>query len=338
VLRAAPGGGPTVAGPLHTSGNRILDANGAPVVLRGVNFFGLEAGSSPTFLAQTDAVQAKQWGATMVRIALGQQLWLAGSCDYDPKYQAAVDQMVNWVTSLGMVAMLDLHWLSPGTSCTTGGPRVMADDPGSIQFWQQVAARYAGNPLVVFDLYNEPHDISNSVWLNGGQVTDTSSGIVYQAAGMQALYDAVRSTGATNLVFVSGTNWADTPPTTLVRGSNIVYAVHAYTCSIPWQVPPQCTTANALDPSSILNRWLTLSQSEPVAVTEFGWPTPFDGTYMANVVTYAQHYGWSWSAFAWDGENSSAWTLLAQVPPGGTFQPSPAGMPILAALAGLPLR
>lgn len=335
-LESAPGSSSAVVGPLHTSGNQVLDANGSPVILRGVNMFGLQSSDNPLVLSANNVAQAKQWGANFVRIALSQQLWLSSSCGYDPNYAAAVDKMVDLVTSSGMVALLDLHYLTPGSGCGPGGAQPMADAPGSTQFWQQVAARYAGNPLVAFDLYNEPENIPASVWLSGGQIYDPYTGSDYQAAGMQQLYDAVRSTGAANIVFISGDNWGNTPPSQLVRGSNIVYAAHAYTCPVPNKLPPQCTTPSPYDPSSILGQWVTLSQQVPVAVTEFGWPTQADGTYMANVVAYATAHGWGWSAFAWDGDNTSPWSLLGQVPAGGTFEPTPSGAPVLAALAGLP--
>lgn len=337
VLQSAPGGGsPSEVGPLRTSGNAILDGQGHKVVLQGVNAFGLQASDDPAVLSEAQIVQAKQWGANMVRIALGEQLWLTSSCTYDPKYEAAVDEMVNWVTSLGMVALLDLHFNQIGSGCPAAGPEVMADYPGSVDFWQQVASHYASNPLVAFDLYNEPHNISDSVWLNGGTVT-TGQGITFQAAGMQQLYDAVRSTGATNLVVVSGNNWANEVPTQLVQGTNIAYAVHAYTCTQPWQVPPQCTTPNPYDPSSILQPWVAFGHTEPVLVTEFGWPNPDSGTYIRNVIAFAQAQGWGWSPFIWYGTTSSPWSLVAQMPASGPFEPMPSGMPVLAAFSGLPL-
>jgi hypothetical protein len=58
-----------------------------------------------------------------------------------------------------------------------------------------------------------------------------SDGVAWQAAGMQQLYDAIRGQGALNLVFVSGNDWASTPPpaSSLVQGFNLVYAAHEYT-------------------------------------------------------------------------------------------------------------
>jgi hypothetical protein len=143
----------------------------------------------------------------------------------------------------------------------------------------------------------------------------------------------VRATGSENLVFISGNNWANTPPPTPVTGSNIVYAVHYYTC--PSAAPPGCTNPNPYDPSQDLNRWTTLSATEPVMITEFGWPSQRSGTYNANVIAYATEQGWGWSAFAWeDRQYTTEWDLNASWLSGGTAEPSPSGMPVLLALAG----
>jgi hypothetical protein len=61
----------------------------------------------------------------------------------------------------------------------------------------------APEPAVVFDLYNEPHDISWACWRDG---CTTSGG--WQAAGFQSLVNAVRATGATQPVLVAGNGWA----------------------------------------------------------------------------------------------------------------------------------
>lgn len=327
---------PAVTGPLHTSGNQIVDANGRPVTLRGVVLQGLEASSTAPGVTYRSVLEAKAWGANFIRLPLGEQFWLSTNqnCDYDPNYESRVDQVVNWITSLGMVVLLDLHYntVAPAGTCEVGAQHDMADASQAIPFWSQVAARYAANPLVAFDLYNEPHGISDAVWLNGGTTTDAYGGETYVAAGMQQLYSAVRSTGADNLVFISGNNWANDVPSALVSGINIVYAVHAYTC--PASAPPSCTNSSPYDPSQILNGWVGLSASQPVVVTEFGWPSQSDGTYNANVISYATSHGWGWSAFAWEQLTyPSAWDLAATWLSDGTAVPSPSGMPVLCALA-----
>jgi hypothetical protein len=238
---------PAVVGPLHTSGNEIVQANGQPVTLRGVVLPGLEQTGTmaDTGVSQQAISEAKAWGANFVRVSLGEQFWLSSNCDYVPGYESEVDKVVGWITSLGMVALLDLHTNTIG-GCQTGSQHNMADEAQSPTFLSDLAARYGNpsspeySPLVAFDLYNEPHDISASVWLNGGATTDASTGIAYEAAGMQQLYDAVRNAGSNSLTFISGDNWASAPPSTLVSGNNIVYAAHYYTC--PSAAPPACST------------------------------------------------------------------------------------------------
>ncbi|HUI03197.1 MAG TPA: cellulase family glycosylhydrolase, partial [Acidimicrobiales bacterium] len=329
LLRNAGPSVPAVVGPLQVRGNQVVAADGRPVVLRGTELYGLDSSSSPASVTASAVAAARAWGANVVRVALGEQLWLPTSCAYDPGYAAAVDRAVDWITTAGMVAVLELQdsIVSPG--CPAGGPHDMADNPGSLVFWSQVASRYASNPLVAFDLYNEPHDISDAVWLSGGLVTDTATGAVYEAAGMQQLYDAVRSTGAQNLVLVSGNNWANTVPSAPVQGTNVVDAVHAYTC--PNQPPPSCATPDPADPTRILSQWVGVGASHPVMVSEFGWPSTGDGTYMANVIAYAAAHGWGWSAFAWDA--TAPFGLLSTDPSSATAEPAPSGMPVLAALA-----
>ena len=79
-------------------------------------------------------------------------------------------------------------------------------DRNSLAFWKEVAAAYKNHPAVIFDLYNEPHDVSWDVWRNGGKVTEKDEGrpeaSEFEAVGMQALLDAVRATGAKNVVIV----------------------------------------------------------------------------------------------------------------------------------------
>jgi hypothetical protein len=319
-----------VDGPLRTVGNQILDAKGHKVQLRGIQRYGLEAdGYNPNF-DQNDIAHAKQWGANFIRISLGEERWVAGSCGYDPSYVSKVDSIVRWVTQLRMVALLDLHF-NTITPCSKPGLQKMADAPGATTFWRQVAERYGSNPLVAFDLYNEPHDIPDAIWRNGGPVNQ--GGVTFVAAGMQQLYDAVRGVGASNLVFVSGNQWATRfPGDALINGYNVVYAVHAYTC--PQTPPPRCSSPDPYNAPQLLSSWVGPSATAPVVLTEFGWPDPKDGRYISNVINFADEHGWGWGVFAWDGNTGGQFDLLADVGPGANYEPSPAGMAVIAGLAG----
>jgi hypothetical protein len=312
--------------PFHTLGNVIKDANNNAIILRGVEREGTEKNGFPS---DAEIGHIAAWGVNIVRIPLDESLWLNTCLSMRPSnvptYPGAVDAEVNSITGRRMVALLELNFNVTKT-CGTSGAQPMADAQFSETFWRQVAARYKNNPWVAFDLYNEPHDISDGVWLNGGQVS--TGMLTFQAEGMQQMYGVIRNTGATNLIFVSGKHWANDPASTLVAGTNIVNAVHYYTC--PEYPPPQCTTANPYDPSPILSRWHTVGLSQPVMVTEFGWPNGQDGTYNANVIADAEVDGWGWIAFAFDGTSSGLFNLITDT---STYGPAPAGVPVKKGLA-----
>jgi aryl-phospho-beta-D-glucosidase BglC (GH1 family) len=340
VLNAIGSSTAPVVGPLHTAGDQIVQANGQPVALHGVVLDGLEA--TPTSIGsgvtEQAVIEAKAWGANFVRVPLGEQFWLSSNCEYAPGYEATVDQVVKWITSLGMVALLDLHFNTVG-GCEVGAQHNMADEAQAPTFWSEVASRYGNpssaeySPLVAFDLYNEPHNISNSIWLNGGETTDIYAPYqTYEAAGMQQLYDVVRSAGSQNLVFISGNNWANDPPSQLVSGDNIVYAVHYYTC--PSVAPPSCTNSNPYNSSQDLDQWIGFSATQPIVVTEFGWPSESSGSYLSNVITFAESEGWGWSSFAFQQQNGGTWDLADWLPD-GTAEPNPSGIPVLLGLSGV---
>ena len=112
---------------------------------------------------------------------------------------------------------LDLHWSDCGKWINEGGRLGQHNmpDKNSIPFWEDVETRYKNHPNVIFGLYNEPHDVPLAVWRDGGTTTDKSerrkagqAKVIYEAVGLQKLYDTVRATGATNVVAVGGLDWA----------------------------------------------------------------------------------------------------------------------------------
>jgi hypothetical protein len=330
TLGETPGGHAEVKGPLTTRGNQILDGDGNPITLRGLQRFGLEGGTQNPLPTEAEISQLSLWGANEVRISLGEQKWLATSCDYQRDYPQTVDQVVDWVTSRGMVALINLHFATVG-HCGDATLTPMADSPGAITFWQQVASRYKDNDLVAFDLFNEPFGISDATWLTGG--TFDFQGKTVPAAGMQQLYQTVRGTGADNLVVISGVKNALLPPPAFVEGTNIVYGEHVYTC--PNAPPPSCTEPDPYNPSGWMNRWDRISQTYPVMVSEFGWPNGDSGVYNANVIAQAERKHRSWSGFAWDGGTGGLFTLVQAHPAsdGTTIEPNASGMALVAGFA-----
>jgi aryl-phospho-beta-D-glucosidase BglC (GH1 family) len=296
-----------------TVGNKIVDPSGQAVTPRGVNRNSLEVSAQGWWLSDNDFEAMRLWGATIVRLPLSQQFWLSSSCSYDPGYAARVDQAVQSITKRGMLALIDLHTTAAGQSCGTPRLSVMADDY-SLQFWNQVASRYLSNPLVAFDLFNEPRATDDAMWHDGGMVG------TWHAVGMQKLYDAVRATGSTNLVFVGGEGWAYRIDVALRRpidGYGIVYSTHVY--NKPDTGPLPSTVDSVIPP---------VAAKYPVMITEFGTTTD-SGTYNANVIAYAESKGIGWSAWLWGQGPASGYALLQSYT---TYAPTAAGQPVRAGL------
>jgi hypothetical protein len=314
---------------LSVHGNHIVDANGHRVILKGINRAGLSA--SPTqAMTSRDVAAMAEWGVSIVRLPLSPQFWLKSGCAYDSGYVSRVDSIVRMLSARHIATLIDLQTVTPCNG--VGGNYPMASRSLAVPFWHQVATRYRHNPLVAFDLFNEPHNITTHVWLHGGTIS--WGGSSYRAEGMQQMYDVVRRTGARNLVFVSGTNWSATPGGALVRGFNIVYAAHAYTC--PHDPPPNChyNGPSPYDAAYFMNRWRSLARRHPVLVTEFGWPSRDDaGLYVRRLLAIARSRGWGWAIYGYNGTTTGKFDVVGAKLRDHTYEPSPVGMSALRDLA-----
>ncbi|MBV9412714.1 MAG: cellulase family glycosylhydrolase [Acidimicrobiia bacterium] len=298
-----------------TVGNKIIDANGNQFIPRGVVRDGFQF--KPTgnyYMSDSDYQAMYTWGATVVRLPLDQTQWLSSSCYYDPTYAQRLDDAVQSITKRGMLAVLTLSRAAEGQLCSQPGLVRMADDY-STQFWTEVANRYKDNPLVAFDLFNEPHDITEAVWHDGGTLTSPT----FHAVGMQQLYNTVRGTGATNLLFISGTTWAfhvDVALRRPVDGYGIVYGTHLY--NPPENGPVRSDADSTITP---------VTAQYPVAVTEFG-SSSGTGLYNQNVIAFAEQRGIGWIAYKWY-QDPADFALLQSF---ATYQPNDAGLPVYNAL------
>jgi endoglucanase len=305
---------PATAGPVATpsrpagvyvQGNRLVNAKGNALVLRGVNHSGSEYACSegwgifdgPVDNASIDAMQT--WNVHVVRIPLNEDCWLAingvKTAYAGSNYRTAIHGYVHRLEAHGMDVVLDLHWNAPGSTLASG-QQVMPDAAHSPAFWKSVAEAYKSDHRVLFELYNEPHDVSWSCWKNG---CTTSDG--WKAVGMQGLVDVVRKTGATNVVLVGGLGWSsDLSKWLKWRPSDSAHALaavfHAYNFG-------GCTTKSCWN--STVG---AVAAKVPVVATEFG-ENDCAGGYVRPLMTWFDNHhvsylGWTWNT--WDCKSGPA--------------------------------
>lgn len=219
---------------LHTRKNHIEAADGRGVLLRGVNVTSMENTDQWPHLRELLERAIGQWHCNFIRLPLNQDRWLGRASDekdHGLAYRMDVARAVRMCARHKVYISLDLRWTDRGV---WGGRAVQAymPDTHSLIFWRDVAAEYKKFPNVLFGLFSEPHDVDWLVWRNGGTCMEPQGKhlLTYHAVGMQSLYDAVRSSGAKNIVIVSGIDWASNLFGVLhgfaIKGVNVAYDIH----------------------------------------------------------------------------------------------------------------
>jgi len=311
---------------LKVSGTQVLNSENKPVTLRGVNAASLEwTIDGEGHILETVRVAIEDWHVNIIRLPLSQDRWFGkdpNQNDEGKAYRALVKEIVDLCSSKGCYIILDLHWSDVNEWGQNIGQHSMPDR-NSVVFWKDFAPIYANHPAVLFDLYNEPHDVTWDVWLNGGTIKDRPNrpgmtAKTFEAVGMQEMLDTVRATGAKNVVIAGGLGWAydfngilDGRELKDPNGNGVIYANHVYDNKgdsvFTW-------IANMEEASAKL----------PVIVSEFGgsggpnrrrgwWgssPSNAMGDdWLLHVLQAIQDHNWSYTA--WDLHPAAGPTLIS---------------------------
>ncbi len=317
-------------------GTQLLDSQNKPVHLRGVNVASLEwTSDGEGHILDTVQTAIRDWHVNIIRLPLAQDRWFGKASeqtDEGKAYRALVRQIVDTCAAQACYILLDLHWSDEGEWGKQIGQHKMPDQ-NSLTFWKDCARTYKNHPAVLFDLYNEPHDVTWDIWREGGKVTEknrrTGDEKTYDAVGMQALLNAVRGTGARNVVVAGGLDWAYDFSGILAgkqlsdpKGHGVLYANHTY----PFK-------------GDTVEQWAAKMEAAtktlPVIVSEFGSQPSRNGfsdrseQWVRYVLQVLQDHGWNWTA--WDLHPAAGPCLISD----WNYTPTPYfGMWVKQALLG----
>jgi endoglucanase len=296
---------PAAAKPwIGVRGGHLVNGSGRTVRLLGVNRSGTEYScqqgygffDGPSDEASIEAMQS--WRINSVRVPLNETCWL-GTGYIDPEfsgdaYRQAIRAWVSRLEDAGLYVILDLHWAAPGDQQATG-IIPMPDADHAPAFWRSVATAYRGDRAVLFDLYNETHEVGWGCWERGCVIDDKGVG-TYRAAGMAELVRAVRSTGARQPVMLGGTEWARNDDDWLAHlppdpAHAEVASNHTYNFAACYAL---CRASLA-----------ETAETHPVVTGELGEGDCRD-TYIKPYMKWADNHGISYLAWAWD--THGGWT------------------------------
>jgi len=197
-----------IHGLLEVNGNKIVDKNNEPVSLAGNSFFWSNDGWGGEKYYKPEVVSwlKEDWNTTIVRAAMGVED-PGGYLDNKTANKDRVKIIVEAAINLGIYVIIDWH-----------SHHAEDHTDEAIIFFEEMAGLYGGHDNVIYEIYNEPLDISWSETIKPYALS---------------VITAIREIDPDNLIVVGTPEWsqridlaADDP---ILGFPNIAYTLHFYT-------------------------------------------------------------------------------------------------------------
>jgi endoglucanase len=328
--------------PLSTKSSKIVDATGRPVLLRGVNWFGIETQlHAPDGLSNRDykdmLAQIKSLGYNMIRLPYSVQslrssdvnginFQLGSNQELQGKSPLEVmDAVIQEAERQGLLILLDSHRLNDQRI-----PELWYGDGFTeaewIDTWKMLATRYRNQANVIgADLKNEPH--GRASWGTNDEATDWR--LAAERAG-----NAILAINPNWLIVVEGVeknvpgqklanHWMGGNlegvgrfPVRLSRPNKLVYSPHEYGPGVfnqPW-------FSEGSFPNNLENRWeigwnyIAAKGIAPILIGEFGGrqvdSSSKEGIWQQKLVNYIRKKDLSFAYWSWNPNSGDTGGIL----------------------------
>ena len=291
-LTAEPSDAASSVAWLRTSGNEIVSARtGTPVVLHGANIMRSDWTRGFSTAWERKAIpRIARWGGNVVVRGFASKPVNNGN----QRYLDMLDRYVALARANNMYVIF--VWRSHAPD----GPQPNTPDASARAALPRLAARYRGNPTVMYGLQVEPHGRGSS-W---AELRPTFEAMVDRIRKASAPYEPI--------VMVPGSSWSNDVSGAVahpVRRRNIVYKAHGYENRSEFRAMFGAAHRAGL----------------PVFVGEFA---PTDGATTTDtkaLISYTRRHGIGWAAWWMDYDNPGTESLvrsatnLAPTRPWGTM-------------------
>ncbi|HSI85217.1 MAG: glycoside hydrolase family 5 protein [Candidatus Methylacidiphilales bacterium] len=330
---------------IKVAGNRLHDKNGKEVWLQGVHVVSLEWNPKGESVMAATKEAIENWKANVIRLSIKDDFWYGKGGKNAPQndggvaYRQLIQDLVTLAANRGAYVVIDHH-------------RFGYVKEEHLPFWKEVAEKYKNHPAVLFDIMNEPHGISWEIWRNGGtivkkekkpkdapKVDETAFLSPEEKAknesgpyspGMQKLVEAVRETGAKNIVIAGGLDYAYDLTGVAEgfaledkTGNGIMYATHIYPWKRNWEAKVLPTAAKYPIFVGEVGGQVKKLAFIPASAQE----DPY--TWGPDVIGFIQKYRLNWTAFSFHPKAAPVMISDWQ------FTPTPFwGAPVKEALSG----
>lgn len=189
-------------GQLSVKGNKIVDQNGDPVVLRGMSFFWSQW-IGKYYTPEVVKWLKDDWRCTVVRAALGVDY---GGYISQPEWEKVkIKTVVDAAIADGLYVVIDWH-----------DHEAEKHLKEAKAFFGEMAQLYGDYPNVIYETYNEPLDVSWDKVIKPYH---------------EEIIDTIRAYDPDNLIVCGTRNWSqqvDEPAANPIDDENVVYSLHYY--------------------------------------------------------------------------------------------------------------